>query len=150
MYADRIIPHILSTPSDHQRRFRGVVKTKRKKCSILVVDDDEHLRSLLCAWLSQEGYEVFSAIDGEQGLKSFKLHSPEVVLTDLQMPHVTGDELARKIRRLKPDATILLMTGMDWNDLPHGLFDDLLQKPFGVRNLAQAIEHARHHHAATP
>lgn len=113
-----------------------------------MVDDDEHLRTLLCVHLGHEGFEVCSAQDGRQGLKLFIAQPPEIVLTDRQMPHLTGEELASRIRALKPDAKILLMTGSDLDDLPKGLFDALLAKPFGMADLRAAIESTERSHRA--
>lgn len=128
------------------------VKTSLVKPKILVVDDDEHLRTLLCVHLDHEGFEVASARDGQQGLQLFIAQPPEIVLTDRQMPHLTGEELASRIRALQPDAKILLMTGSDLDDLPAGLFDALLAKPFGMPDLREAIASAhrarRTHRAA--
>ncbi len=113
-----------------------------------MVDDDEHLRTLLCLHLGHEGFEVASAHDGWQGLKLFIAQPPEIVLTDRQMPHLSGEELASRIRALKPDAKILLMTGSDLHDLQPGLFDAMLSKPFGMADLRAAIESTERSHRA--
>ena len=65
---------------------------------ILVVEDDVTMRETLTALLRREGFEVVSACDGEDGFTQARLHHPDLVITDLQMPLLDGVAMARKLR----------------------------------------------------
>ena len=78
---------------------------------ILVIDDEQLTLRVLVSLLSNEGYEVSSAEDGEAGLQSFRENPVDLVITDMTMPDMTGTDLALKILRLRPDMPIVLCTG---------------------------------------
>jgi diguanylate cyclase (GGDEF)-like protein len=69
-----------------------------EKFNILVVDDDPDKLQLLCFILQKDGYEVFTASDGEEGLRAVETHQPDLIITDVMMPKVDGYELARRVR----------------------------------------------------
>lgn len=66
---------------------------------ILVVEDDVTMRETLTALLCREGFEVLSACDGEDGYIQARMHLPDLIITDLQMPLLDGVTLARKLRK---------------------------------------------------
>ena len=78
---------------------------------ILVIDDDEQIRSMLCAILEREGYEVEVAADGEQGLNLFRKNPADLVITDILMPEKEGIETVRELREEFPDAKIIAISG---------------------------------------
>ena len=78
---------------------------------ILIVDDDEVLRRMLCQVLVQAGYEVLAAVDGAAALELYRQQPVDLVITDLIMPHKEGIETILELRRLKPDQKILVMSG---------------------------------------
>ncbi len=65
---------------------------------ILIIEDDRFLRELMSRKLEEEGYEVFEAINGEQGLKQAKENKPDVILLDVMMPGINGFEVLSKIK----------------------------------------------------
>ena len=65
---------------------------------ILVVDDDDATRHLLASILGRDGYRIVQARDGEEALAALYANHPDLVLTDIQMPRVSGIELTRRIR----------------------------------------------------
>ena len=71
--------------------------------NILVVEDDKFLRELIAQKLSKEGYKVFEAIDGEEGIKKIQKEKPDLVLLDLILPGIDGFEVLSK---MKKDSTI--------------------------------------------
>jgi len=81
--------------------------------TILVVDDAESIRKLVCAMLTQNGYRCVDASDGVEALELLQ-HATEyvsLVLTDMIMPKMNGAELARELSRTRPDVRIVFMSG---------------------------------------
>ena len=65
---------------------------------ILVIDDDPNITDLLKMYLEKEGYEVKTAADGQEGLTTFKLYEPDLVLLDVMLPRQDGLQICREIR----------------------------------------------------
>jgi len=78
---------------------------------ILLVDDDEMVRSTVRAMLAGAGHEVVQAVDGEDGLLQFRQHGCDLIICDVIMPNMDGLEMVREIRRLSTDVPIISMTG---------------------------------------
>lgn len=78
---------------------------------VLVVDDDKGITSLIHDYLGQKGFKVSTAVDGEIALELFKEGIYHIVIIDLYMPGMSGTELLREIKRIKPDTEILMITG---------------------------------------
>jgi YesN/AraC family two-component response regulator len=116
--------------------------------SILLVEDEEAILKLLTTILSRKYSDVliYSAINGKAGLELFNLHTPDIVITDINMPEMSGLEMADKIRAIKPDTKLIVLTGDSKKFLHHDsveksfVFDHYIEKPvvFGV--LFAAIE----------
>ena len=79
--------------------------------AVLVVDDEESLRSLLVRVLEKEGFRPFAATDGEQAIRLFREQSPEVVVSDIRMPRMDGLTMLTQIRKIDRTAPVILMTG---------------------------------------
>jgi len=108
---------------------------------LLVVDDDSVTRELLEALLTREGYRVSTAESGEAALKMLGDGlRPDAILTDLQMPGITGRSLADKVRSLCGEKIpILAMSGSEADgELLEG-FDGFLRKPFSMEKLHEAL-----------
>lgn len=78
---------------------------------ILVIDDDPLYRSTLRLILEDGGHRVTEAQDGTEGIGFYKEHRPDVVITDLLMPDMDGDEVIRSIRRLDRNARVIAISG---------------------------------------
>jgi two-component system cell cycle sensor histidine kinase/response regulator CckA len=79
---------------------------------ILVVEDAETIRKLVCAMLSQSGYRCMDACDGEEALRQIESRDAvDLVLTDVMMPKMGGVELARRLSSLRPDLRVVFMSG---------------------------------------
>jgi PAS domain S-box-containing protein len=80
---------------------------------VLVIDDDDTVRKVTARVLEKLGFSVLQAAGGRDGIEAFRNHAHEItcVLLDLTMPHPTGEEVFREIRRLKPDTPVILMSG---------------------------------------
>jgi signal transduction histidine kinase len=85
--------------------------------SILLIDDEEGIRKVLGIYLSDIGYKVFLAENGEEGLRIFRKEKPPIVLTDIKMPGMDGIELLRIIKEDIPDTEVIMITGHGDMDL---------------------------------
>ncbi len=84
---------------------------------ILLVDDEEGIRKVLGITLSDAGYRVFVAENGQEAFRIFKTESPPIVMTDIKMPGMDGIELLKNIKRLNPDTEVIMITGHGDMDL---------------------------------
>ena len=87
------------------------------KTRVLVVDDEEDAREMLAAILAQAGFDVDDAADGFAALTKVSRYRPDVVVTDLRMPGMTGVDLLQRIRRIHGDLPVILATGLETWDL---------------------------------
>jgi two-component system response regulator (stage 0 sporulation protein F) len=78
---------------------------------ILLVDDEEGTQLLYREVLEEDGYEVYSALTGEDALQKLKIVSPDLVILDINMPGMNGIELLRKIKGKNPNMPVVLNTG---------------------------------------
>lgn len=113
-------------------------------CRVLVVDDEESIRSFLQRVLEYAGYETIVASSASEAIELFTDRGGcDLLLTDLIMPHITGDELARRLRQLRPDLKVLYLTGysetlfskksMLWDG------EAFLEKPCSIEAISQAV-----------
>lgn len=112
---------------------------------ILIVDDEPHVMRVLTLCLKREGHEVSGASDGAAALTQIRSQAPDVLITDIQMPGMTGEDLCRVIQAEFPQRSfpILVMTSMiarenrEWAArIPN---TDFLEKPLSPRNLIAQI-----------
>jgi signal transduction histidine kinase/DNA-binding NarL/FixJ family response regulator len=121
------------------KRNPGIVRPLR----ILFADDQEDIRTLTAYQLKRSGHKVVIAKDGKQALNAFRSASFDVVLLDQEMPGMTGDEVARAIRKTeggKKERVFLVAstgntTSEDVRRLKQAGFDDVLGKPFRLEDL---------------
>jgi DNA-binding response OmpR family regulator len=78
---------------------------------ILIIDDEDLIRKMLRKVLEKNGYDVMEACDGSQGIKLFKEHVPDIVITDLIMPEKEGLETIRELKKLNSDVRIIAISG---------------------------------------
>jgi CheY-like chemotaxis protein len=78
---------------------------------ILVIDDDAIVRKTIVQILEQDGYQVLSAEDGARGMVLFRSEQPDLVITDIIMPEQEGIQTITEMRRAKPDAKIIAISG---------------------------------------
>lgn len=109
---------------------------------VLVVDDEPQITRVLKTVLSSQGYEVRSASEGESALASFREWTPELVITDLCMPHMDGVELCRRIRETSSVPIIVLSVRGEERTKVDALdsgADDYVTKPFGIEELMARV-----------
>ena len=118
----------------------------RYNACILVVEDDETVRELVAAFLSEEGYETVTAYNGVQALEMLDSRAIDLVISDVRMPGMDGIALLAEISHRHPQTGVLLLTGcedvsMAVRAMKNGALDYVL-KPFELRNLAASVERA--------
>ncbi len=134
-----------SAPLDEIKAVGYPVEPSRDFETILVVEDEEIVRELVCEVLDQQGYHVLCAANGREALKMAEEYSGRIdlLLTDVVMPQMNGHELAALLIARRPGLKVLYVSGYSDNDIGHhGVLDaevELLEKPFSPRTLAQKI-----------
>jgi DNA-binding response OmpR family regulator len=114
--------------------------------TVLVVDDDHGIRTSVRLALSEYGYEVAEAADGEAALATFAQVEPDVVVLDLMLPGIDGFECCRRIRRVSDLPVLIVSARGDSHDVVAGLeagADDYIRKPFDVAELAARLRALR-------
>ena len=112
--------------------------------AVLVVDDEPSIRALMSRVLQTAGYEVVIAASGAEAIARFRdMKHCDLVLTDLMMPEMNGDELARRLRADQPDLKVLYLTGfsdrlfaekqMLWED------ESFLDKPCSPKAVLEGV-----------
>jgi two-component system alkaline phosphatase synthesis response regulator PhoP len=112
---------------------------------ILVIDDEPSIINLVTAYLKPEGYEVYTAADGNAGLKSARAFKPDLIILDLMLPGMDGIELLSILRRESDVYVIMLTARTDETDKIVGLSvgaDDYVTKPFSPRELVARVKAA--------
>jgi signal transduction histidine kinase len=107
---------------------------------VLVVDDEEMVRSIVTQLLSLNDHEVDRASSGAEALEMFGENHYDIVFTDFGMPEMTGAELARRLHERAPDLPIILLTGYTDTDTAVDEVDDILSKPFKLEELQASIQ----------
>jgi len=108
--------------------------------SVLVVDDEEMVRSTVTRLLSLNGHEVDRASSGAEALTMFGENEYDIVFTDFGMPEMTGAELSREIKEKAPDLPVILLTGYTETEKAIEEDDGILSKPFKRDELESTIQ----------
>jgi two-component system alkaline phosphatase synthesis response regulator PhoP len=112
---------------------------------ILVIDDEPSIINLVSAYLKPEGYEVYTAADGNAGLKAARAFKPDLIILDLMLPGIDGIELLTRLRRESDVYVIMLTAKTEETDKVIGLSvgaDDYVTKPFSPRELVARVKAA--------
>src|SRR5687768_2593554 len=113
--------------------------------TILVAEDDEAIRPVLRRVLQRSGYTVLVASDGQEAIAIAERHvgAIDLVITDLMMPGMTGDELIARLKTLYPSVRVLLMSGYSDEAVqsaePGAAKIAFLQKPFALDDLTRKV-----------
>ena len=109
---------------------------------ILVVDDKRELRILLKSYLTQEGFDVVDAGDGQEALFIARREKPDLIILDLMMPEISGYDFLRAYSREANTSVIILTAKLEESDKVLGLelgADDYVTKPFSLRELTARV-----------
>jgi two-component system alkaline phosphatase synthesis response regulator PhoP len=112
---------------------------------VLVADDEAHILAIVSMKLRNAGFDVITAVDGEEAMELVVAERPDLLITDNQMPYLTGLELCRKLRQsgLAPNLPVIMLTArghdLDRADLAAAGITDVLAKPFSPREVLQKV-----------
>jgi CheY-like chemotaxis protein len=112
---------------------------------ILVADDEPHIARVIELFLRREGYQVDLVRDGEQALESIMATAPDVLITDINMPRMTGQALCTELEKRLPerDFKIIVMTSMtdrDHRQWPQEMRNTMfIEKPVSMRSLVSTL-----------
>lgn len=114
-----------------------------EKPKIMVVDDEPDICELLTRFLTKRNYEVTSFTSGKKALEHLKTNGVNLILTDMNLPEMSGIELIKATKELKPNLPILVMTSHPGSGLMQKIIEmgisDYLAKPFNLDSLEKII-----------
>lgn len=112
------------------------------KKKILVIDDEENIRNILKIFLEKDkNYKVLEAKDGKEGLEMFKKSKPDVIITDLNMPFMRGEEVVREIKKTSNPKIICTSAEIYLEPVAKAAGCDIfLEKPFDLFELKKIID----------
>ncbi|SDH18595.1 response regulator transcription factor [Marvinbryantia formatexigens] len=111
--------------------------------NVLIVDDETMICDSVSAYITKQGYHVFTAGDGKEALEIFRKYPIMFVILDLMLPGMTGEEICQAIRRQSRVPVIMLTAKTQEEDVLNGLdigADDYVTKPFSVKQLYARME----------
>jgi two-component system response regulator AtoC len=114
--------------------------------SALIIDDEELTLRTISRGLRQDGFEVFTALTGEAGLKLFHDEEPDLILLDIVLPGIDGVEVLRQIKEANPNAIVIMMSAYHLVEraveaMKLGAFDYLI-KPFHLEDMMNTLHRA--------
>lgn len=114
---------------------------------ILIIDDEKSIRFSLKMSLESIGMEVYSAETGEEGIKLFKLHLPELAIVDIKLPGIDGIEVLKEIKKINNNCLVIMITYLSEvrlavKAMKIGAYD-YFTKPFTLKDINKAIEDAK-------
>ena len=117
----------------------------QKKATILVVDDEPEIRKLICAMVTQFGYEVLAAGSGMRAVTLHKLFHPiDLLIADVVMPGLSGPALAERLTNVQRDLRVLYISGYGHSRVVQKFVVEpgyaLLSKPFGAKELETKLQ----------
>jgi len=113
--------------------------------TVLLVDDEEDVRAVTQHMLERLGWTVLVAADGREGVDVFRANAQliDAVIVDLTLPRLSGEQAFGEIRRIRPDARVIMMSGYDdertTQRLAAGGMAGFLRKPFSVADLCATV-----------
>ena len=122
------------------------VEVKNPKARILCVDDEEVILDIFRKILALEGYCVDTVETGQEALGLIQIHNYDFVFTDLKMPAMSGTDVAKSVKHLRPDIDVVIITGFATVEsavecMKHGAID-YIEKPFTEKELRMFVKHA--------
>jgi len=118
--------------------------------TILIVDDEKEICTILSDNLSREGYRVFVAYEGKTALELARKEKPDLVLLDIKMPRMNGIEVLRRIKKIKKETVVIMLTAYGTLETARGAMKlgayDYITKPFDLFSLKSIVKEALGEH----
>lgn len=111
--------------------------------TILIIEDEEKISMIMKSYFEKEGYKVYQAYDGEDGLKIFNQESIDLVILDLMLPKLSGEEIIKEIRNQSKIPVIMVSAKVEEDNRVDGLrlgADDYVTKPFSPKELVERVK----------
>lgn len=111
--------------------------------NILIIEDEQGISKIIKSYLEKEGYNVFQAFDGKEGLDFFENEQIDLILLDLMIPKISGEDLIKEIRNKSNVPVIMVTAKVSEENIINGLklgADDYVTKPFSPKELMQRIK----------
>ena len=138
------MPWAPSCRSNHRRASHG----------ILVVDDEPKLAQLLQAFLELQGHQVWTTTEGAAAVTLLAERTFDLLLTDLGMPEMSGWDVAREARRIRPDLPVFMVSGwgaeIDPQQVAESGVAEVIQKPYTFETIHQVIDNVLRQSAPAP
>ena len=119
---------------------KGIYMNKGK---ILVVEDEKNISDVIVAYLEKEGFQTFIAYDGEKAMAIFNEEELDLMILDLMLPKLSGEEIAQRVRSRSNLPIIMLTAKTEEEERISGLSmgaDDYVSKPFSPRELMERVK----------
>jgi DNA-binding NtrC family response regulator len=111
--------------------------SRTETATIMVVDDDQHVRTIVAEFLDSSGYRVLEAPDAREALRLLAdSQAVDLIITDVRMPEISGIELAEMATRARADLKVILISGYF---VSRQVGHRVLKKPFRMQELADAV-----------
>ena len=110
-----------------------------KDKNVLIVEDGQDIRDIMSSIFSKLFHLTTTAVDGVDGLNKFKESKPDIVITDIRMPNMNGNEMIEKIRELDPNIPIIIVSGHGRMIKKNIQADLLMEKPINFDKLVRSI-----------
>jgi two-component system response regulator AtoC len=114
-----------------------------QKIRVLVVDDDASMAKFLSSYLARRNFDTSTASSGEEAIRMFRVYDPALVLLDVSMPGISGLETLERIKQIKPDISVIILSGQNNPELifraSKAGADDYVSKPFEPKELEVRI-----------
>jgi CheY-like chemotaxis protein len=109
---------------------------------ILLIDDEPSIQIVYREEFEDEGYEVLSALNGEEGLEKFKNEEPDIVILDIQMPGMNGIEVLRQMKKQRPDIPVILSSAYQefQSDISSWASEEYIVKSGNLDGLKDAVK----------
>lgn len=129
----------------------------RRPFSVLVIEDDDNFRQLICQLLEVSGLNVFSACNGNEGLLRFREIQPSIVITDIIMPGTDGIEVIERIKQSETNVPVIAMAGTPSGESQKSFLslallrgaDAILHKPINMDEMHRSINSLLEFHYPT-
>jgi len=110
---------------------------------ILIIEDEKKISTIMKSYFEKEGYRVFQSFDGQEGLDTFNKENIDLVILDLMLPKIPGEEVIKEIRNQSEVPVIMVSAKVEENNRVDGLrlgADDYVTKPFSPKELVERVK----------